>query len=114
MENGLGGGRSSSAASRYSRDVVLTPAKIYLQLEQFHDYYYQQMQPPSTRDQHRQFAALRSNTAALNEQADADDESDDWLALSILELKAPAHLPLPSHPPSQPHSELNTQLRSEI
>ena len=114
MENGLGGGRSSSAASRYSRDVVLTPAKIYLQLEQFQDYYYQQMQPPSTRDQHRQFAALRSNTAALNEQADADDESDDWLALSILELKAPAHLPLPSHPPSQPHSELNTQLRSEI
>ena len=36
-----GAGRAS-AASRYGRDTVLTPALIHLQLEQFNDYYYHQ------------------------------------------------------------------------
>ena len=102
-----GAGRAS-AASRYGRDTVLTPALIHLQLEQFNDYYYQQQQKQLQQQQQPQVAttvqATPRGSALVNEAADADDESDEWLALSILELKAP-HLPLPAHPPPPPPSQ---------
>ena len=104
-----GAGRAS-AASRYGRDTVLTPALIHLQLEQFNDHYYhQQKQLQQQQQQQPQVAttvqtATPRGSALVNEAADADDESDEWLALSILELKAP-HLPLPAHPPPPPPSK---------
>ena len=86
--------------------MVLTPAKIHLQLEQFHDYYY----GIQHHQQHVQSAPPRESMM-VNEQADADDESDDWLALSILELKAPAHLPLPAHPQPPPSLQAKKKQR---
>ena len=88
-----------------SREMVLTPAKIHLQLEQFHDYYY-------GIQHHQQHVQTPPQSMMVNEQADADDESDDWLALSILELKAP-HLPLPAHPQPPPIQAKKKRRRSK-
>ena len=51
-----GAGRAS-AASRYGRDTVLTPALIHLQLEQFNDYYYHQQKQLKLQNQQPQVAS---------------------------------------------------------
>ena len=110
IDNHDSGYGRASVASRQGRDSVLTPAKIYLQLEHLNDYYYgqglQKLQQQSS-----QVSLQTPRSVMVNEAVDADDESDEWLALSILELKAP-HLPLPAHPPPPPLQARKRRRRS--